>query len=210
MSNDPSFPATTRPENTYGTKRSRRLRQDGLIPGNIYGHKLDAVSFTISAETLTSIVHTGHKVVEFELDGAKPEKAMIQNVQWDVFSQEILHVELLRVDADERVKVTVPIVLKGVAAGVLGGGIMEQPHHSIEIDCPAIRIPDNILVKINDLQIGDAIHVKELNLPEGVVPHYPPEEMIVHIVAPKGAKDSDEATEDTGSEPEVLTAKKEE
>jgi large subunit ribosomal protein L25 len=206
MSGDPVFSATVRSKEEFGTKRSRRMRQAGMIPGNIYGHKEEPVHFTLHKDQLKPILTTGHKVVDFSCNG-KTEKAIIQSLQWDTFSKDVLHIELLRVDPNERVKVTLPIVLRGIAAGTLSGGMLEQPHHTIEVDCPAIKIPDNIMIKINDLQIGQAIHVSDIQWSEGVVPHYPAHEVLVRVVTPKAVEEV--ATELLAVEPELIGKKKE-
>src|SRR5206468_4967888 len=87
---------------------------------------------------------------------------------WDHLGKDVLHIDFERVSADERIEVPVRIELKGIAPGVTGGGILDQPLHTVMVECLAISIPDSIRVNINELQLGAAIHVKDLTLPEGV------------------------------------------
>ncbi len=186
MSNDPKVVCELR--SNLGSSKSRQLRRAGRIPGNVYGHKQAPVAISVATDTLMPVIMSGHKAVDLELDG-QVEKTIIKAVQWDVFGSEIHHFDLLRVDANERVTTTVPVVLKGTSPGAAGGGILEIPHHSITIECNAIAIPDNIIVKIADLQIGQAIHISDIEFPAGVVPKLPANEVVVHVVKPRASLD---------------------
>lgn len=201
---DPTIQLSKR-EST-GTKNSRRLRASGKVPGNIYGHKEGAVSISLENDVLLPIVASGHKVVDAVIDG-HTQKALIQDVQWDTFSRYIVHFDLLRVDADERVTVDVPIHLRGTSPGVVAGGILEQPHHTIALECPAIRIPEAIDVRIGTLEIGGAIHVSDLEWEDGIDPQIEGTEVLVHVIEPKMSAEPATTDEDTGAEPEVIGAK---
>src|SRR5439155_17618767 len=98
--------------------------------------------------------------------------------------KEVLHVDFMRVSQDERIEVPVRIELKGIAPGVTGGGILDQPLHTLTVECLAIRIPDSIRVNINELQLGAAIHVKDLTLPEGVKALADPDAIVVQVMTP--------------------------
>lgn len=187
-----------------GSAACRRLRRDGFVPGNIYGHHQDAIPLAVSADKLTAIIKAGAKVVELQLDG-KTETSIFREVQWDTFGVRIQHFDLLRVDADERVEVNVRVDLKGTAPGVLSGGILEHHLHELSIECPAIDIPDAIIVRIGELQLEGSIHVRELELPPNVKVLNAPEEVVVHVGTPM----EEEATEGEAgpAEPEVIGRK---
>ncbi len=189
MSEDPKLVCQVRTQ--LGSSSARKARAQGLIPGNVYGHKQEPVAVALPSETFVPVVMSGHKVVDLDIDG-QTDKAILQSVQWDVFGSTILHFDLLRVDATERKVVSVPILMKGTAAGAAGGGILEVPHHTIPVECNAISIPDNIVVKIADLQIGQAIHISDIEFPAGVVPKLPANEVVIHVVKPKSAPADDE------------------
>lgn len=169
------------PRSELGSAACRRLREKGLVPGNVYGHNAAATPVVVSADALSPIIKSGAHVVDLELSGAK-DKAVIREVQWDIYGKEIRHVDLLRVDPNERVTITVPIELKGTAPGALAGGLLEQPMHQLTIDCLAYQIPDSIQLRINTLEIGQAIHVKELEMPEGCHAHAQPDAIVVHVI----------------------------
>jgi large subunit ribosomal protein L25 len=144
--------------------------------------------------------------------GGKTETALIQEVQHDHLGTGLMHVDFRRVSRDERVRTTVDIELRGTAPGATGGGVLDQPLHKIHVECPAISIPESIRVKIDSLLVGQAIHVKELELPAGVKALDDPDLVVVQVklqqvavpepttLAPAGAE---------AAEPEVITKKKE-
>ena len=174
-----------------GSTACRRLRRAGLVPANVYGHGEDPVMGSLPAETALAIANAGAKVVDLTVSGAAA-KALVRELQWDTFSTEIIHVDFQRVDANERVHVQVPVHLRGTAPGVVAGGILEQPVHVLDIECLAVAIPDQIVIRVGSLKIGDALHVNELTeVPDGVTITAPGETMIVHVVAPRGAEEEE-------------------
>lgn len=187
-----------------GSANSRRLRWQGLVPGNIYGHDAAPEPVAIENSVLRPLIFGGTKVVDVELDG-RHDKAIIREIQWDAFGTEITHFDLLRVDPNERVQIDVPIELKGTAPGVLSGGMLEQPLHKLSIDCLAYQIPDSILVKIGSLELGQTIHVNELELPEGIHVRVPGETVVVHVIQVQNKEL--EAGAAGGAEPEVVGKK---
>lgn len=192
-----------------GTAASRKLRGEGLVPGNVYGHGQETVPVTVKADEIRPIIASGAHIVDLDIDG-KNETTLIRDVQWDTFSTYVRHIDLLRVDANERVRLSVPVQLKGTAAGVVGGGILEQPMHSLHIECPAIQIPDFIPLKVSSLEIGQAVHVKELtDIPEGVRVLDAPDAVIVHVVKP-GVAEIAAGEEEAGgpAEPELIKREK--
>lgn len=169
------------PRTELGSANCRRLRKRGMVPGNVYGHNAAPLAVMVAADVLNPVIKSGSRVVDLEVSG-KHDKAVIRDVKWEVFGRYIEHFDLLRVDPNERVTITVPLVLKGTAPGSLGGGILEQPLHSLVIDCLAYQIPDSIQVRVGTLQIGEMIHVRDLVLPEGCHPHAQPDAIVVHVV----------------------------
>lgn len=155
---------------------------------NVYGHGQPADLGSISSELALAVAKSGAKLVDLQVGSAASEKALVREVQWDTFGKEVLHLDLMRVDAEARIRVDVPLHCKGTAPGVLAGGLLEQPLHHISIECLAVLIPDEIPVKVGNLQVGQAIHVNELvDIPEGVKVLTPGELLVVHVVTPKAA-----------------------
>jgi large subunit ribosomal protein L25 len=202
------IPAAPRTE--HGTTACRRLRRKGLIPANVYGHKIDPVRISLQEDDIRPILASGAHVVELDLDG-KLEQALIREVQWDTFSTYIRHLDFVRVDANERVRVNVPVQLRGTAPGVLAGGLLEHQLHALHVECPAIQIPDFVTVRITELDIGSAIHVRQLaDLPEGVTVLDHPEAVVVQVVKPGVVETAPTEAVPGPAEPELIGRKKEE
>lgn len=192
------------PRTEMGSAACRRLRERGYVPGNVYGHNAPPVSVVMLSDVLRPILKSGVHVVDLEVSG-KQDKAVIREVQWDIFGKEIRHIDLLRVDPNERVNITVPIELKGTAPGVMAGGILEQPLHQLTIDCLAYQIPDSIQLRISALQLGQSIYVRDLELPVGSHAHAQPDAIVVHVVK---VQERDIAAAEAGpAEPEVIGKK---
>ena len=137
---------TVEPRTKFGKRNNYRLHREGKLPAVLYGHGEEAVSLTLGADQLEAVVRHGAKVVD--LEGAASGKALLQDVQWDTFFHQVLHVDLLRVKAGDKVTVEVPIELKGEAPGVNDGGIIEHLIHSVEIEVPLDLVPEKLHIKI--------------------------------------------------------------
>ena len=189
-----------------GTRLARKLRAQGKVPGVVYGHKEETVSVAVATDALMSAVRHGARVVDLRTDSGL-QKAQIAELQWDHLGMELLHVDFRRVAADERIHVTVPVELKGIAPGVTGGGILDQPIHTLSIECAADSVPESIRVNINELQLGAAIHVRELHLPPGVKALADPDAIVVHVTAPQAVPEAAAAPGAEQAEPEVIGRK---
>jgi large subunit ribosomal protein L25 len=189
-----------------GSHRAAKLRSQGLIPAVLYGHKEATVAVALSAEELGNAIRHGARVVDLKTDGAV-QKALIREIQWDHLGKDILHVDFARVSKDERIKVSVPIEVRGIAPGVTGGGLLVQPMHALHVECLAISIPEHVRVNINELQIGSAIHVRDLHLPEGVVAQDDPDAVVVQVNAPVAEAEAAAAPAAEQAEPEVIGRK---
>jgi large subunit ribosomal protein L25 len=190
-----------------GSQAAKRLRQAGQIPAVLYGHKEATVAVALSADAFTKAIRHGARVVDLRFDG-NLEKALIKDIQWDHLGHDILHVDFERVGADERITVTVPIELRGIAAGASAGGLLDQPLHTLLVECPAISVPNSIRVNISELQVGAAIHVRDLHLPEGVKAMTDPDAIVVHMTAPVAEPEAAPAPAAESAEPEVIGRQK--
>jgi large subunit ribosomal protein L25 len=174
---------TAQQRQEHGSRSARKLRQSGLIPAVIYGHKEATVALSLSNDELSKAIRRGVRLVDVK-QGGKLEKALIREVQWDALGVDILHVDFARVSIDERIEVEVRVELRGTAPGVTAGGVLNQPLHTLKIECLAISIPESIRANIAGLQLEQAIHVKDLTVPEGVKVLNDPDAIVVQC-APK-------------------------
>jgi large subunit ribosomal protein L25 len=192
-----------------GGRDAARLRKAGRVPAIVYGHKETPVAVTISRDELMGALRHHARTVELLIDG-KPETALIQQVQHDHLGTGLVHVDFRRVSKDERVRTAVDIELRGTAPGATGGGVLDQPLHRIHIECLATAIPESIRVKIDSLLLGQAIHVKELDLPAGVKVLDDPDLVVVQVKQQQVVVvEPTVVPAEGGVEPEVITKKKE-
>jgi large subunit ribosomal protein L25 len=184
-----------------GSHKADKLRKAGKVPGVLYGHKEATVPFSVDHDTLVALIRTGARVIDIASGGAT-EKAQIMEIQYDYLGKDVLHVDLKRVSADERITLKVRVELKGIAPGA-SKGVLDQPLHTLHVECSAIAVPDSIKVNIGELQLGEAIHVKDLTLPSGVKVLDDEDAIIVHITALAAEPEVKEEVVET-AEPEVI------
>lgn len=192
--------------NELGTRSVRKLRQAGSVPAVLYGHGEACVHLAIGEAEVKALIRHGARVVD--LEGAVSEKAFVRELQWDTFGNDVLHVDLARVSADERVNVEVNVELKGEAPGVKEGGVIEHVTHVVEIDCPVISIPDKLLLRLADLHLNGHLNADRIELPEGVKLLTDADTVIVTCVKPAEMAEAG-APAEGGAEPEVIRRKPE-
>jgi len=151
---------------------SRRLRAAGRIPGVVYGRGMEPVPVSVEPKALNNaIAGEGglNNLITLESGGDLDKVVVIvADLQRNVLKRNIEHVDLHRVNMNEKVRINVPVNLLGVAAGVKEGGLLDFAHHSLHIECLPGQIPDQIEINIADLKIGHSIHVSEISFPAGV------------------------------------------
>jgi large subunit ribosomal protein L25 len=192
-----------------GSKDAARLRKQGQIPAIVYGHKKEPVAISLDARSFVEELHHGRRLMNIRM-GKEHEAMLVKEVQYDHLGKEIVHVDLMRVDVTEMVRVTVPIELKGTAKGTHEGGMVEVHTDHVEVECRVTEIPERISVSIKEMALGDALHAKDLQLPEGVKLISPPELLLAtcHVVAE--TKTTEELEAEMPAAPEVITEVKRE
>jgi len=199
--------ATKRTE--LGSRNARRLRGKGEIPGVIYGHGEEVVSITLPEHDVEMAVLRGKRLLEVQI-GQKKENVLVKEVQYDTFGQEILHIDLARVSLDERVEVTVPIVLRGIPAGAAEGGVLQQAAAKVTVECVVTAIPDEIRISVAEMKVGNLRHMKDLPLPEGTRLLSDPEAVVCSVSFVAEVEVAGPAEAVAAAEPEVIGEKKEE
>ena len=163
------------PRPSVGRSAVRKLRVRGLIPAVIYGGKDKPQPLQISARDINAMMSqaSGENVlVELEIGGAGESRtALVQEVQHSPVGGEIRHVDFHAISMDQMIQAEVPLEPVGTAVGVKTfGGLLEQSLRVLAIECLPGDLPDRITVDISHLNIGDAIHVRDIQLPQGVTP----------------------------------------
>lgn len=191
----------------FGTRNSDRLRKEGLLPAVLYGHGKDTMTLSLPAEEFAASLRHGARVVE--LDGAVKAQALLQDIQWDTFFHNVLHVDLLRVVAGERITVTVPLELRGNAPGA-SDGVVEQLLHEVEIEVTPANVPEKLHLNINHLELHGSMTLGEIeDMPEGAELTVDSGETAVHCI--ERVEEADEEVAAAGeAEPEVIGQKEDE
>lgn len=194
-----------------GSRSAGKLRQEGLIPGVIYGHGEAPEIFAVSEHDLAQVLAHGEQLVQMSIEG-KEGNYLIKDIQRDTFGLSLLHVDLARVNLDERVEVAVPVVLWGDPVGAEEGGVLVPGAAEVEVECVVTNIPEEIRVSVKELKIGDALTVADLPAIEGVTILTEPETPIASCTfISEEPEEPEEAEEDEeGAEPEVIGKGKEE
>ena len=153
---------------TTGKGAARAFRRQGLVPAVIYGLNEAPVAITIPAKTVARILasETGmNSLVHLQREGTDIKRhVIIKDVQRDPVTRRLMHVDFMRVDPNHKVKVSVPIVLKGTPAGVKEGGILEFVHRQIEVECLPAFIPAHIDVAVDHMVVGDTLRLDQIQL----------------------------------------------
>lgn len=161
---------------TKGKGAARKLRDSKAIPAIVYGEKKDPIMLSIDTVEFVKIIRDhGNTGLFFNLkiEGGIQKSVMLKEVQMDAFSLEYLHVDLQEVDMDHTVNVTVPVETSGVCPGVKnGGGMIQIIRRELEIICKPTDMPESIILDVSGLDIGDSIHVNEIDLGDAIqIPH---------------------------------------
>ncbi|HEY1684979.1 MAG TPA: 50S ribosomal protein L25 [Tepidisphaeraceae bacterium] len=192
-----------------GSRANKRLRDTGLVPGVVYGHKQNVLPISMPKKELVNHLEHGAHLFSLAVEG-KNETVLVKEVQYDHLGLEVLHVDFARVDLNERVKVNIPLELRGIPKGVSeGGGVLTQVITDMEIECLVTEIPDGFRHNIGEMQLDQVLHVKDIQLPAGVKALQDGELIVatVKLVIEQAAEPTAEAG---AAEPEVITKKKEE
>jgi len=175
----PTIAAETR--DRIGTRYARRLRAAGRLPGVIYGHKQDPVSISLDEKEIVSHLRHGMRLFHVDVDGKK-ETCLVNDLQFGYLGDDIIHVDLTRVDLTEEVEVTVPIRFTGEAEGLkVPGAILRTVVDTITVRCRAMSIPSEIAHDISHLEAGGYVSAGEIALPEGSVLVTDPESVLCRI-----------------------------
>ena len=199
-----------------GTGVARKLRRDGKIPAVIYGHGREPQSLTVDArelEKLLSTVSAASTVIELSMGGAVA-KTLIRELQRHPVKRNVIHVDFQELVAGEKVTVSVPLRFTGTADGVRNsGGILEETMHQVHIRVDPSIIPNHIDVDVTPLTIGHSIHIRDLELPEGVAVLDDAGATVCVCTAPKAVTETvpgAEAEATGAAEPELIRKTKEE
>ncbi|MEY2503065.1 MAG: large subunit ribosomal protein [Verrucomicrobiota bacterium] len=196
-----------------GRSAVRKLKTSGFVPAVIYGSKDKPETLQVSKRDINSLLsHAAGENILVELEVAGQSRlALVQEVQHAPLGGAVLHIDFHAVSQDEVIEADVPLEPVGTANGVKNmGGLLEQNLRTLAIECLPRDLPDVLRVDVAALNIGDSIHVREIELPAGVTTRIQPDLTVFSVLAPTVEEEPVAATAEAAAGPEVIKEKKEE
>ena len=203
MSDALTLPAETRER--AGKGASRALRREGRVPAVVYGGKEEPTPIHVEEKELVKQLMTGHfmnSIVQVEL-GGKQFRCIPKDVALDPVSDRPIHADFLRLAKGAKIDVDVPVVFVNEEAspGLKKGGVLNVVRHELELVCDADRIPSEIVIDVTGKEVGDSIHISEVDLPEGSESAITDRDFtIATLVAPSALKKSEEQEDEQTGE----------
>jgi large subunit ribosomal protein L25 len=173
-----------RPRREFGTRVSRRLRREGLVPGVVYGTpERESIAFSADARELRRILVGSGALIDLAVDGsARP--VIVKDQQFHPVRGDLVHIDFLQVRLDEKIQTQVPVQVEGAeeAPGVKEGGVLEQGTHQLNIEALPTDIPEAIVANVSGLGVADTMHLSALTPPSGVTFLDDPDETIIATI----------------------------
>lgn len=189
------------PRADFGSRASRRMRRDGVVPGVVYSGGSEAKPFQVVERDVRNVLSEGAALFDLEIEGSKAVPVVIKDEQHHPVRGSIQHLDLMQVKLDEAIQAEVVLELEGVevAPGVKGGGVLEHVTREITIEALPTQIPDNIVVDVSAMEINDTLQLSTVTPPEGVkfVTDDPEEITIVTLSPPRVEEVEPEVEEET-------------
>ncbi len=195
-----------KPRETSGKGAARRLRQNKVIPGIVYGPKSEPVMLSLDAIEFDKIIRDNGSTGLFfnlEIEGSKSKTVMLKEMQMDTFGLNYLHIDLHEIDMDTEVTVSIPVEVVGKSKGVEEGGVVQMIRRELDVVCKPADTPESIQIDISDLGIGDSVHVEEIDLGDKVEIPFDVDFTVIAIGAPTEEEEEIEEDEDLLEEGEV-------
>lgn len=203
----PEFVIEAEPREASTTNAARRLRRAGKLPAVVYGGDQEATPIAVDPRKLLEVLksESGENTV-FQIkvgEKSKPDTVMIFDYQVDPVTHTLIHADLVRIAMDRTIEVEVPIELVGEAKGVkIDGGVLDHTLRDLPVECLPGEIPDELVVDVSALEIGDVIRVADLQVPPGLEVLVEPSQTVVSVVPPMSEEELAPAVEEILAEEE--------
>lgn len=189
------------PRADFGSRSSRRMRRDGVVPGVVYSGGKEAKPFQVSERELRHLLGEGAALFDLEIEGSKAVPVVVKEAQHHPVRGSFQHLDLMQVDLTEEIQAEVAIELEGAddAPGVKGGGVLEHVTREITVEALPTDIPDNIVVDVSAMEVNDTLQLSAVTVPDGVkfVADEPEEITIVTLSPPRVEEVAPEVEEET-------------
>jgi len=194
-----------------GSSNARRMRNTGNLPGVIYGSDKAPVSIELDTHDFEQILHhhtSESLLIEINLEGEGDLSVLVKDVQHHPVTSDLIHVDLMRVEANKPIHVDIAIELVGESKGVKAGGILDHVMHSIAVECLPGDLVEAFEADVSGLEIGDSLHVSDLNIGSKYKLLVDEEAIVAGVSGPQAEEVEEEEEGEGATEPEVITEKK--
>ena len=179
-----------------GTKEVKKERRKGLVPGVLYYSGQKATNISIKKSNLFRAMNSGQRIFEISQDG-ESQYTMLKHVQYHPVTDDVIHIDLMRVRRSKKMNISVPIQLVGESKGVKEGGILTQSLTQVEISCYPTDVPEQIELNIDQLELNSGLSVGDINTGSEDIEVISDSSLnIVSIVAPSTGKEVDDSLQD--------------
>ena len=189
-----------------GTRASRRLRREGRVPAVVYGLEAEPVTVSIAWPDLRAALNTDagiNALITLSIDGSE-QLSIVKELQRHPVRRDVIHVDFLRVTADQEIEVEVPVTLIGEALEVTrADGMVDQSLYSLTVTAKPADVPDEIVVDVSDMTLGESIRVGDLVLPPGVTTLVDPEDSVANSLVTRSTREAMAADEAAAAEAEA-------
>jgi large subunit ribosomal protein L25 len=188
----------------------KKIRNQGRVPGIFYSRHTSPINIDVTEKELHPLVFTSKThLISLNIEGQEEQDCIIKDVQFDPVSDRVLHFDLLGLTKGEKIQLEVPVQLKGTALGIKEGGVLQHVLHKLDIECLPKDIPEHIELDISSLEVGDSIHVEDINI-ENLEILNSKDSLIVSVTHAKIKEEPVLAAEEIGeveegTEPEVIS-----
>ena len=168
-----------------GKKATKTLRRSGKVPSVLYFKGEEPLSISVNNKALNKAMKSEQRIYEMEINN-ESQYVMIKEIEYHPVTDEVLHVDFMRVLRSEKMTISVPLILIGKAIGVTEGGILSQSMNQIEISCYPTNVPENIEVNIDSLELNASLSVADISIDDDEIEIISPDELnVASIAAPK-------------------------
>ncbi len=184
-----------------GKGAARKLRVANAIPAIVYGKKIDPVKVSVGVNTFDRVIRengTTGLFFDLKIEGEASRMVMLKEIQMDPFGLKYLHIDFHEIDMDQKVSVVVPVETEGISVGAKEGGMLQIIRRELEVLCKPKDTPESVVLDISQLDIGDAIHVADIDLGADIEIPYEANFTVITVVPP--GVSGEEVSEDEDGE----------
>jgi large subunit ribosomal protein L25 len=187
------------PRAEFGSRSSRRLRREGLVPGVVYGGGAEVRPFQVAEREVRAVLAAGHALFDLQVEGAKSVPVVVKEQQLHPVRGNLEHIDLQEVKLDEAIQADVAIELEGadIAPGVKGGGTLEHVTRETTVEALPTDIPERLVLDVSEMEINDTLQLSALPVPEGVkLVADEPEEITIATLSPPRVEEPEPTVEE--------------